>query len=230
MNTERLKQYQQIDYIKLFMLCKRNGLVKAKRKTPAQSTDSNRPGKALFAEFIKKTFVDYKFKSERRFKKYAYLILPDGHKYLSISREVNNIERTDSDEWMSLQTAYNSFLQGNVGALRFNINAGYYYNNSYISITFARSRKWEELCGELGSYDISRPEYSIYENAILLLQFKNEIEERYNSLCNSLETYKTFLQEKQKIIIEEKQEIIIEEKQKSAQELFDEAARSLGRV
>lgn len=229
MENSRIKQYQQIDYIKLFALCKERGIVKAKRKTPAQSEDPVRPCKLLFSEFIKKTFSDFKFKSDRRYRRYIYLMFQGGgHKYISISRDINNIERTSSIEYQNLMQAFNLFLQGGVGILNFNMNSRYYYNNSYISITFEKSRKWEELCRDIGSYNVSRQDFSAYESAIALLQFKDYIEEKYNNLLSILETYKEFLKERQKNIIVEKQQK--EENKKTAQDLFNEAAKSLGRI
>lgn len=78
---EKTLQYRQIDYLRLFRLCRNTGLIKRKRKMPNEYKDSNQrtAGKRLIHALIKSLFPNYDTKADS-----AYY-------YITIPRDIGNV-------------------------------------------------------------------------------------------------------------------------------------------
>ena len=66
--NKRKVEYYQIDYLRLFRLCRGLGLVKGKRKVPAESKGGEKNAcKRLMSIFIKHIFAGWSIKSDKNY-------------------------------------------------------------------------------------------------------------------------------------------------------------------
>lgn len=72
---EKTLQYRQINFLRLFRLCKNMGIIKRKRKMPNEYKDANQKtaGKKLVHAVIKELFPNYDIKSDSA---YYYITIP----------------------------------------------------------------------------------------------------------------------------------------------------------
>lgn len=72
---EKTLQYRQINFLRLFRLCKNMGIIKRKRKMPNEYKDANQKtaGKKLVHAVIKELFPNYDVKSDSA---YYYITIP----------------------------------------------------------------------------------------------------------------------------------------------------------
>lgn len=72
---DKTTQYRQIDFLRLFKLCKEQGIVKRKRKMPTEYKSNNErsAGKRLLHDLVKHLFPNYDIKSDSV---YFYIVIP----------------------------------------------------------------------------------------------------------------------------------------------------------
>lgn len=189
MNTKRT-QYRQIDFLRLFRLCRARGIVKRKRKMPAQfdrASHENSCCSKLFKSFLTDTFEDAEIKVDNRAGTYS-IITPEGAaERLRFIRDNLGAIRTNHPEmfrrYSELTTPDNDFVRSLTSC-----------NFAYFLITVAAQRNSrygnliENLPENARANQVSRPKEEYYRCALACLEFKELWNNHIGVLCSFVDS------------------------------------------
>lgn len=218
MNEDKILQYKQIDFLRLFKLCRELGIVQRKRKMPTQydrSTHINSSCSKLFKSFLTGTFEDSEIRADARNNSYV-VPLPVGA--AEKLRFVNSRLQTLRDREDCQDVVRRFRLLTDIGNLNF-IRGPLSYNFSQFLILVIphTGGRYQSISANLENRSyIARPREEYYQAAKSCLAFKALWNEHVGPICSFVDRERESIEQRENAERTERERLRIAEEERAA--------------
>lgn len=181
---DKTLQYRQIDYLRLFKLCREMGVVKSKRKLPIQCEQNYQKSlcKRLLGSLIKELFTDWAITNDDL---HFYLSIPGSvgdTLAILLSKQRNYFDQNGEDGATAL-IKFNELKQIFSGHITMNLPSEIRVE----MVSYDRSSKYNRLVGVRGPAT-KRPRESFFQAGKSIIEFKKVWEANVPFLLNFITT------------------------------------------